>query len=194
MVSIVVFSMRSRADWGEPDDFQPPIGSAGSRSERKLRFGPEPLSIGSRVSHRTGLSMGDATASTEKQREIRFCRLHPDPDPAAGACLLLIDLDAIVAVEKVSDCVVSIAYDLTDISLYEIEETLIELGFHLDNSLTCKLRRALFRYTEENERANLEASPWEQVPNDARDVFVSRYQRLRHGCRDNRPRHWREYL
>ncbi len=138
--------------------------------------------------------MGEHTPDTEKQRAIRFCPLHPDPDQAENASLLLAEWQVIQSSVCVSDRMIDITYDLVDITLTEIEEALVELGFHLDNSLMCKLRRALYAFTEENERANLKARPTRQIPNDAQDVFVSRYQKLRHGCRDTRPRHWREYL
>ena len=138
--------------------------------------------------------MGEYTPDTEKQREIRFCPLHPDPDQAENACLLLAEWLVIQSSVRVSDRMISIRYDLMDITFTEIAEALVELGFHLDNSLMCKVRRALYAYTEENERANLEARSTRQIANDAQGVFVSRYQKLRHGCRDDRPRHWREYL
>jgi hypothetical protein len=138
--------------------------------------------------------MGEHTPDTEKQREIRFCPLHPDPDQAENACLLLAEWLVVHSSIRVSDRIISITYDLVDITYTEIEEALVELGFHLDSSLMCKLRRALYAYTEENERANLKARPTHQIRNDTQGVFISRYQKLRHGCRDARPRHWREYL
>ena len=63
--------------------------------------------------------------------------------------------------------------------------------YHLDNSLLCKLKRALFYYTEETQRENLAIT--QEGDLIQRDVFVNRYQRATHGCRDPQPEYWREY-
>lgn len=135
------------------------------------------------------MSINDADYS--KRREIRFCPLHPDPDQVQSAVLLLSDVTGIEEVVKVSPHSLQVAYNLRQISLQVIEEALIELGFHLDNGLLAKLKRALYYYTEETQRAN---RSYQQDINSTQEVFVNRYRQLPHGCRDARPRHWREYL
>jgi hypothetical protein len=85
-----------------------------------------------------------------------------------------------------------ISYDITLISLQFIEELLHELGFHLDNNLLVKLKRALHYYTEDIEREALGCG--KVADNNTRDVFIKRYQRRLHGCRDARPDYWRRYL
>ena len=138
--------------------------------------------------------MADRSASALKVREIRFCPLHPDPDQAESALQLLTGLETVMGLVKESPTSLVVTYDLAEMTLAEIEDALVELGFHLDGSLMCRLRRALYRFTEENERANLAAHPVRRLPSDAREAFVRQYLRHRHGCRDDRPRHWREYL
>ncbi len=131
-----------------------------------------------------------AENETVKRRGIYFCPLHPDPDQAESAVLLLSDVAGILEASRASSHCVEVAYDLHRITLRILEEALIELGFHLDGSLLIKLRRALFYYSEETQRANL---GYRQDINSTRDIFVNRYRQLPHGCRDGRPTHWRDY-
>ncbi len=132
-----------------------------------------------------------------KRREIRFAALHSDPDQAETARQLLADSRTVLSVERRGEGCLCISYDLRQVTLCDIEDALQELGFHLDNSLLCRLKRALYHFTEGNERAALGATSvraqWAE-PNDPRDVFVRHYLQHRHGCRDERPKIWREYL
>lgn len=127
-----------------------------------------------------------------KQRDIHFCPLHPDQQQAHTACQMLLALEGIHDVQLVSDSRLLITYHLGHFTLQEVEYLLTEVGFHLDNSLLIKLKRALYSYTEETERANLGCPKGHS--NRTRDVFINRYQQLQHGCRDQRPSHWRNYL
>jgi len=127
-----------------------------------------------------------------KHREITFCELHPDTEQGQTALLLLSDIDGVHRLHVCDMGNLHISYDLRLISLLIIEEALTELGFHLSNSLISKLKRALHHYTEETQRANLGCC--RNNDNCTREVFISRYQRIRHGCRDDRPTHWRRYL
>jgi hypothetical protein len=124
-----------------------------------------------------------------KLRDIRFCALRPD-NQAHDASLFLRELEGVYEADPVNPRYLQVRYDLTYITLHIIEASLTELGFHLDSSLMCKLRRALYQYTEETQRANLGL---EDGTDTSVQVFVNRYQRLRHGCRDGRPEHWRRY-
>lgn len=131
------------------------------------------------------------TTST-KQRDVMFHPLHDDHHQALTACQMLADLDGIFFTEALSELHLVIHYDLRFFTLSDIEELLMAVGFHLDNSLLIKLKRALYHYTEETERANM-GYPEGQA-NSTRDVFINRYQKLPHGCRDKRSPHWRNYL
>lgn len=136
--------------------------------------------------------MDHETHSLIKHREVRFCSLHPDKTQAHSASLLLADLEGVHRVVPVDPHALQVSYDVTRLTLHLIETALDELGYHLDNSLMVKLKRALYHYTEETQRANL-GLDGHQAPRDVK-VFVQRYEKLRHGCRDERPEHWRNYL
>ena len=131
------------------------------------------------------------TSVLVKHREIRFCRLHPDNQQAHSASLMLSDVEGVEILRPHAPYILHISYDITCLNLKLIEDVLIEVGFHLDNSLMMKLKRALYYYTEEVERANLGIDDCGCAD---RQVFINRYLKLRHGCRDERPEHWRGYL
>lgn len=135
--------------------------------------------------------MENVTLELIKHREIRFCPLHPDPHQARTVMLLLSDIDGVLAVHLAGNDRIQVSYDLSRLALKIIEEALIELGFHLDNSLLSKLLRALYYYSEEAQCANLGNHGGDQ---HSVDIFIRRYQHLPHGCRDDRPEHWRRYL
>lgn len=126
-----------------------------------------------------------------RDREIRFCRLNPDETQAHSASLILSDVEGVRLAQPVNPHLLHVRYDLSFITLNIIEDALLELGFHLDNSLMYKLKRALYYYTEETQRANLGL---ETVSFADKQVFINRYLRRSHGCRDERPEHWRNYL
>ncbi|HEY0634954.1 MAG TPA: hypothetical protein VGE00_06195 [Gammaproteobacteria bacterium] len=136
--------------------------------------------------------MDHESHSLIKHREIRFCPLHHDRKQAHSASLLLSDLEGVHRVTPVDPLMMQISYDISRLTLHLIETALDELGYHLDNSLMMKLKRALYNYAEETQRANL-GLDGHTAPRDVK-VFVQRYGKLRHGCRDERPEHWRSYL
>ncbi|MBD3670924.1 MAG: hypothetical protein HUJ29_09130 [Gammaproteobacteria bacterium] len=126
-----------------------------------------------------------------KHREISFSALHPDPDQAQSAMLLLDDLDGVEGIHLLHSQRLQISYRLDRITLDMIEEALRELGFHLDNSLMAKLKRALVSYSEETQRTNLGCDQGNSQC--TRKVFIRHYSSQNHGCRDERPHHWRIY-
>lgn len=126
-----------------------------------------------------------------KAREISFCSLHPDKAQAHSASLVLQGIEGVDSIHLISAQMLYVHYDIRMISLQMIEEGLTELGYHIDNSLLIRLKRALFYYTEEIERENLGIS---QSSGVTPQVFIHRYQKIRHGCRDQRPEYWRNYL
>lgn len=127
-----------------------------------------------------------------KQRDVMFNPLHDDENQASTAAQMLIDLDGVLVAEALSEIHLTIEYDLRFFTLADIEELLSTVGFHLDNNLLIKIKRALYRYTEETEHANLGCI--EGQSNCTREAYINRYQQLPHGCRDKRPDHWRDYL
>ena len=131
------------------------------------------------------------TEELYKHRTIQFCRLHEDPDQAGSAAGWLRGVAGVHAVQYLSPHALIVVYDLRRVTLQSIEHALGELGYHLDNSLLCKLKRALFHYAEETQRENLAIAQEGQATRQ--DVFINRYQHLTHGCRDPQPEYWREY-
>ena len=128
-------------------------------------------------------------ANLIKHREIHFTTLRPD-DQAHDASLLLNDVEGIQKTQRVSPYLLLVTYDVSKITLNVIDELLTELGYHLSSKLFPKLKRALYYYTEETQRINLGL---DGGCKECVKLFINRYQRLQHGCRDDRPEHWRNY-
>lgn len=126
-----------------------------------------------------------------KQREIQFRSFNPEENQALSAMRMLADMDGIVYLNMVHSQCLIVHYDLYHLTLAEIEQLLKGVGFHLDNNLMAKLKRALYGYTEETERANMGID--NSQLQTTRQVFIRHYQNRPHGCRDQRPHHWRHY-
>jgi len=135
--------------------------------------------------------MDTQTDESIKHREILFAEPYDQNEPPSQlAMLLLVDAPGIIHLHPVSDTQLHISYDLRMVTLEIIESGLNEVGFHLENSLLCKLRRALCHFTEETQCLNMGYHPDSKT---TRDIYIDRYLRNPHGCRDTRPEHWREY-
>jgi hypothetical protein len=134
--------------------------------------------------------MRSTSSDHVKHRIIAFRGPHPDPHQAQSAVLLLADLEGMqrVLLPHPAAELLHISYDIRFICLRVIEEFLIEMGYHLDNGLVYKLKRALYHYTEQVEQDSVGCK------NCTRRIFVETYRRRMHGCRDERPDHWRKYL
>lgn len=127
-----------------------------------------------------------------KQRDIAFRDLHPDRDQAQTAASFLADVEGIVRTKVSSPLLIRVSYDLLQITLKQIEEAINDIGLHIDNSLLFRVKRALYYYSEETQRANIGCPQGES--NCTSKVFAVRYKNLNHACRDHRPEHWRRYL
>lgn len=127
-----------------------------------------------------------------KHREIQFEAIHADANQAQSAMLVLADLVGIEKLVAEAPCRILVSYDFTQITLNKILQELQNEGLHLYNSLLSKLKQALYSYTEETQRANLGIS--QTSSSTTRDIFMSQHKRRPHGCRDQRPHHWRNYL
>lgn len=130
--------------------------------------------------------------SLYKRREVAFCTLHPDPDQPASAAAVLREIEGISQARAIDKATLQVHYHLAVICLADIEALLERKGFHLDNRLMVKIKRALHHYTEETQRANMGCAKGD--PNCTEKVFVNRYRNRDHGCQDDRPDHWRRYL
>jgi hypothetical protein len=136
--------------------------------------------------------MSDQSLDFIKQREVFFCALHPDPRQAHNAAEMLSGYPGILMTEARSNLLLEVHYNLLELTFSEILQIIERHGFHLENGLMSKLRRALFQFTEETQRANLGCDRGDS--NCTKKVFATEYRRQNHGCRDQRPEHWRRYL
>lgn len=130
--------------------------------------------------------------STVNTREIAFRGPHWDEDQAPVAAGMLAESPLIVGATVLAKNRISVTYDLRQVTFTEIETALQELGFHLDNSVLTRLFRAYYAYCDDTQRANLQVSS-QCFGHCARRIFVREYQKHEHGCRDQRPAHWRSY-
>jgi len=136
--------------------------------------------------------MSNNPDSLNKQREIAFCILHPDENQTGTAAALLADHAGIERAERLSEGLIRVHYRIDHACLADIEGLLEERGFHLDNSLINRMRRALVHYVEETQRLNMGCGRGDS--NCTTKVFANRYRQREHGCQDERPQHWRRYL
>lgn len=124
----------------------------------------------------------------EKDREIVF---HPlPPGQAERARLLLEGLDGLVVTSTADGCRLLVRYHVCEYTLEGLETALADQGFHLDNSLLTKLKRALAYFCESVQRRNVAANEPEIKSQRA---FMRVYERHLHGDRDDTPEEWRFY-
>jgi hypothetical protein len=124
-----------------------------------------------------------------KQRDIVFAKFPPGQVPeAAGQLGLLERLHAEALVPKRA---VEVDYDLSDYTLRELEDHLVDRGYHLDNTLMSKIVRALVHYAEDTQLRNMQAP--ERLIKKSHEAYVQAWEQHPHGDRDDTPQDWREY-
>ena len=101
------------------------------------------------------------------------------------------EIDGILDLRAMTNNCIQVQYDLRFITLEVIEAGLRAVGFHLDNNLLYKLKRALFYYTEETQLMNM--GHLHNQASSTLDIFINCYDQREHGCRDDRPPHLRHY-
>ena len=125
-----------------------------------------------------------------KERSVLFSKFPPGQVPEASDVLAKIEhLEVEPHVERRS---VDVAYDLREHSLEELETTLEDKGFHLDNTLLSKMIRALIYYVEETQLHNLDA-PDRQLKKSQNEAYTHAWECHPHGDHDDTPPEWREY-
>lgn len=124
----------------------------------------------------------------QKTREIIF---SPLPAFQAQAALLLLQGMPNIRTGP-GRCIQSIMvhYNVSDYTLEKLETALQAQGFHLDNALLPKLRRALVYFCERNQRDNLSTLPSQQK---SAKPFIEAFQHHPHGDGDDTPEEWRTY-
>ncbi len=126
----------------------------------------------------------------KKHREISFAKFPPDQVPEAADDVQQMEEIAVqIYLEKRA---LGVDYQLTDHTLAEIEEHLVDQGYHLDNTLMNKLHRALIHYVEETQLHNLDA-PEKRLKRSADEAYVQAWEHRPHGDHDDTPPEWRDY-
>jgi hypothetical protein len=132
---------------------------------------------------------GAMVAGLEKAREIRFRPLPPGQVSKALSALRA--LPGVRAEAGSRPLAVLVRYSILEYSLEVLESALVEGGFHLDQSLYVKLRRAFIYFCEETQRHNL-LSP-ERLIKQSNEVYIKAYDHHPHGDHDDTPPELREY-
>lgn len=126
---------------------------------------------------------------SQKQRELRFAGLPPGQ--AAKALRLLSGLEGLEVGEGPHKNGLTVRYEVTEYTLQGLENALVVQGFHLSNTLMCKLMRALVYYCEETQLRNLR-SP-QRLIKKSNEVYVRAWDHHLHGDHDDTPPDLREY-
>ena len=131
-----------------------------------------------------------SSADLKKNREILFSKFPPGQVPeAAGDLRRLEEVGIEPKYEKRS---LGVTYDLQNHTLKELDEHLIDKGYHLDNTLMSKLTRALIYYVEDTQLHNLGA-PEKRLKRSSQEAYVHAWEQRPHGDHDDTPPEWREY-
>ena len=129
-------------------------------------------------------------ADLRKEREILFSKFPPGQVPEAADDLQR--LEEVKVAPKYERRAVDVTYDLQQHTLQELEEHLVDKGYHLDNTLMSKLTRALIHYVEETQLHNLGA-PEKRLKRSSQEAYVKAWEHRPHGDHDETPPEWREY-
>ena len=124
----------------------------------------------------------------EKNREIVFHSLPAGQ--AARALSLLQGMEGLEVAAGDDANRLRVRYQVCEYTLEGLETALASQGFHLDNSLLCKLKRALAYFCESVQRNNVEAN---EPDIKSQQAFMKVYERHLHGDRDETPEEWRDY-
>jgi hypothetical protein len=120
-----------------------------------------------------------------KTRDLHFSAQANDIDQAQKACALLHRVQGVESAKHTRTSQLSIRYDVRVLTLQMIEAALKDVGFVLNNSLICRIRRSLFAYCEDAQRASL------GVENQNDRAIIDHTDTVAH---DPRPYNWRNYL
>lgn len=134
------------------------------RRQRRVAFAPQP--------------------GTRKHRELRFDRQHGS-DEVAQAHSLLAGIEGLEVEIGLHINSLSIWYDVRDCTLEGLEAALRHQGFHLDNSLSTRLLRAMVHFCEETQLRNLRVP--ERLIKKSNQVYSKAWDQHLHGDHDDTP-------
>jgi len=124
----------------------------------------------------------------EKNREIVFNALPVGQ--AARALNLLQGMEGLEVAAGEDGNHLWVRYQVCEYTLEGLETALTSQGFHLDNSLLYKLKRALAYFCENVLRGNIAAN---EPDIKSQQAFMKVYEHHLHGDRDETPEEWRDY-
>ncbi|QLI82214.1 hypothetical protein HZU75_12140 [Chitinibacter fontanus] len=124
-----------------------------------------------------------------KHRDIVFSALPLEQ--ASQAARLLNRIPGVESQVFASQNRIAVQYHIDQHTLLELETRLQEAGFHLDNSIMQKIKRALVHYCEEVHYDN-RTIPEHNIK--SRDVYVRVWENHPHGDHDDTPEELRRYL
>jgi hypothetical protein len=120
---------------------------------------------------------------TRKHRELRFDKLRSWQ--AEQACTMLAALDRIEVAPGLLPNSVSVWYEVTDYTMEGLEKALVDQGFHLENTLYCKMIRALVYFCEETQLRNMRQP--ERLLKKSNEIYSKAWDHHPHGDHDDTP-------
>ncbi|HEX8962858.1 MAG TPA: hypothetical protein VF801_07625 [Rhodocyclaceae bacterium] len=122
-------------------------------------------------------------SGTRKHRELRFNKLRPWQVEQAKT--LLSALDGLEVAPGMLPNSLSVWYEVTDYTMEGLESALIERGFHLENTLYCKMIRALVYFCEETQLRNMRQP--ERLLKKSNEIYSKAWEHHPHGDHDDTP-------
>ncbi|CAG1003332.1 hypothetical protein RHDC4_03373 [Rhodocyclaceae bacterium] len=122
-------------------------------------------------------------SGTRKHREIRFNKLRLWQVEQARA--LLESLENLEDAPGVLPNSLSDWYEVSDYTMEDLETALINQGFHLENTLYCKIIRALVYFSEDTQLRNM--SQPERLIKKSHEVYSKAWEHHPHGDHDDTP-------
>ncbi|OHC71403.1 MAG: hypothetical protein A2045_16455 [Rhodocyclales bacterium GWA2_65_20] len=120
---------------------------------------------------------------TRKHREIRFNKLRSWQVEQARA--LLESLERLEVATGMLPNSISVWYEVTDYTMEGLEKALIDQGFHLENTLYCKMIRALVYFCEDTQLRNMRQP--ERLIKKSNEIYSKAWEHHPHGDRDETP-------
>jgi hypothetical protein len=122
-------------------------------------------------------------SGTRKHRELRFNKLRPWQVEQART--LLASLERLDVVPGLLPNSLSVWYDVSDYTMEGLENALIERGFHLENTLYCKMIRALVYFCEDTQLRNMHQP--ERLIKKSNEIYSKAWDHHPHGDHDDTP-------
>ncbi len=120
---------------------------------------------------------------TRKHRELRFSKIRPGQIEQVFE--LLSGLDGLTVEPGSVPNGISVWYEITDYTMQGLEAALIDQGFHLSNTLYCKMVRALVYFVEETQLRNMRQP--ERLIKKSHEVYSKAWEQHPHGDHDDTP-------